>query len=294
MLILSRFVRAAFCYQNGTLLTRKYRPSEHADNCTFPALIEGWRELWAAGTGGQTSRTFPFGFVQLNSVNNGSVYNDPADPTHGDPYSPAFGYGGLRWAQTAGYGRVPNPVQPNVFMAVSVDTPDRPFFFRSSLNGNADPGCNVHSPFKQPTAARLARAGLAAHYNMSFDTVTPLAGKLSRGPSKGELVLAIEDAGAGVSELRSSKGFEALSAGHWVSCPATARTASTVTVSGVPDGATKLRYNWWSNPCGLEVFGCAVYVDVEPLRHVFSGDFPFLPLPPFVADIPPPGSMLYY
>ena len=102
---------------------------------------------------------------------------------------------------------------------------------------------------------------------------------------KGELVLAIENAGSGVSELRSSKGFEALAAGHWVSCPATSRTSSTVTVSGVPEGATKLRYNWWSNPCGLEVFGCAVYVDVEPLGHVFSGDFPFLPLPPFVADI---------
>ena len=34
-------------------------------NCTFPAMIEGWRELWSAGTGGQTDSTFPFGFVQL-------------------------------------------------------------------------------------------------------------------------------------------------------------------------------------------------------------------------------------
>eukprot|EP01047_Picozoa_sp_COSAG01_P034405 COSAG01_NODE_2582_length_7421_cov_4.252253_7_plen_110_part_00 len=76
--------------------------------------------------------------------------------------------------------------------------------------------------------------------------MTPLAGKLSRGRSEGELVLAIEHAGSGVAELRSSLGFEALSAaGHWVSCPATARTASTVTVSGVPEGATKLRYNWY-------------------------------------------------
>jgi hypothetical protein len=199
-------------------------------------MVEGWRELWSAGTGAQTSGFFPFGFVQvkprfsprsfraltagiccrkqlihiyiicspphvadailmisvmpswawgaasgvpairsrdqlplqLNSIGNGTVYDGPTDPTHGDPYSPAWGYAGLRWAQTAGYGRVPNPAQPNVFMAVSVDTPDRPFPFRSPLNGNFDPGCNVHSPFKQPTAARLSRAGLAAHYKMSF------------------------------------------------------------------------------------------------------------------------------
>ena len=237
----------------------------------------------------QTSATFPFGLVQLNSVNNGTVYNNPADPTNGDPYSPAFGYGGLRWSQTAGYGHVPNPAQPAVFMAVSVDTPDRPYPFRSPLNGNLDPGCNVHSPFKQPTAARLARAGLAAHYGVSVDTVSPLAGNLSRDGKNGqggELILTVLNAGAGVAPLRTSKGFEALDAGHWVSCPATGHTASTVTITGVPATATKLRYNWYSNPCGLDVFGCAVYVDVEPLGHVFSGDFPFLPLPPFVADIP--------
>jgi hypothetical protein len=52
-------------------------------------------------------------------------------------------------------------------------------------------------------------------------------------------------AGSRVAELQSSLGFEALSAAGWVSCPATARTASTVTVSGVPEGATKLRYNWY-------------------------------------------------
>jgi hypothetical protein len=41
----------------------------------------------------------------------------------------------------------------------------------------------------------------------------------------------------------------------------------------------------YSNPCGLSVFGCAVYVAVKPLGHIFSGDLPFLPLPPFIADI---------
>ena len=40
---------------------------------------------------------------QLNSVGNGTVYDNPADTSGPDPYSPGFGYGGIRWAQTAGY-----------------------------------------------------------------------------------------------------------------------------------------------------------------------------------------------
>ena len=46
-------------------------------NCTFPAMIADWRKQWHAGTGGETDATFPFGFVQLNSVGNGTVYDDP-------------------------------------------------------------------------------------------------------------------------------------------------------------------------------------------------------------------------
>lgn len=34
-------------------------------NCTFPALIEDWRETFHEGSVGQTERNFPFGFVQV-------------------------------------------------------------------------------------------------------------------------------------------------------------------------------------------------------------------------------------
>ena len=34
------------------------------------------------------------------------------------------GFPGLRWAQTANYGYVPNPRLQNVFMAVAMDLPD--------------------------------------------------------------------------------------------------------------------------------------------------------------------------
>lgn len=34
-------------------------------NCTFPALIEDWRQTFHHGSQGQTERLFPFGFVQV-------------------------------------------------------------------------------------------------------------------------------------------------------------------------------------------------------------------------------------
>ena len=63
-------------------------------------------------------------YITFVGAGNGTVYNNPSDP--GDDLSPAFGYAGLRWSQTASYGYVPNPAMPKVFMAVSEDTPDVP------------------------------------------------------------------------------------------------------------------------------------------------------------------------
>ena len=34
-------------------------------NCTFPAMIEGWRREWYHSTSGSTDKQFPFGFVQV-------------------------------------------------------------------------------------------------------------------------------------------------------------------------------------------------------------------------------------
>ena len=80
-------------------------------------MIKDWRAKWHARTDGATDPVFPFGFVMLNSFTNGTVYNNPHDNS-GDPFSNAFGYAGVRWAQTAGYGFVPNPSMPKVFMGV--------------------------------------------------------------------------------------------------------------------------------------------------------------------------------
>ena len=37
-------------------------------NCTFPAMIDDWRQKWYTSTGGHTDPLFAFGFVQVSSV----------------------------------------------------------------------------------------------------------------------------------------------------------------------------------------------------------------------------------
>merc|ERR1712048_477569 len=80
-------------------------PDPVAYSCTFPAMIQSWREHWSNGTKGNTDASFPFGFVQL-STHGGAVggYGLGLE---------APGYAALRWAQTASQGYSPNPAEPN-------------------------------------------------------------------------------------------------------------------------------------------------------------------------------------
>ena len=43
-----------------------YRTDQYV--CTFPAMINDWRDKWHHGTGGQTDPMFPFGFVQVQII----------------------------------------------------------------------------------------------------------------------------------------------------------------------------------------------------------------------------------
>ena len=74
-------------------------------DCTFPSMITNWRQKWHEGTGGDTEKMFPFGFVQLAPSRNTTSPNWPV----------------LRWKQTANYGYTPNEVLENVFMAAAID-----------------------------------------------------------------------------------------------------------------------------------------------------------------------------
>ena len=189
------------------------------------------------------------------------------------------GFPGIRWAQSAGYGYNPNPAQPNTFQAVILDTPA------------SDGG--IHSPFKEAAGARLARASLVQAYGRKDITPVPVLGGVSARTTAGTVTVAIKNSGKGVVlHTDGSVGFEALPyeatrySVRWTNVPIIFHTADSVTLGDVPANATRLRYLWRSNACGLELFGCPVYVVVEPLGGGLSGEHGFLPLGPFLADIP--------
>jgi len=106
-------------------------------NCTFPAMIESWRHEFSQNSA--TSKTAPFGFVQLASWR---------------PDSLAAGVPVIRWHQTADVGVVPNDIMENVFMSSPLDTYD-------SKEGY--PG-GIHPRYKQIVAERLAVAGMNVAY----------------------------------------------------------------------------------------------------------------------------------
>jgi sialate O-acetylesterase len=264
-----------------------------AYNCIFPEMIVDWRRKWSAASG--TSPTFPFGVVQLNSVGNATAYNNPPILNSGDtPLSSAeMGYAGLRWSQTASYGYAPNPAQTNVFTAVSLDTPDRPFPVTFDNGRKTDPGFNVHSPFKQPTAARLARAALPLVYNIGVDTTGPLVDEvkvLKNGAGGGgaSIVITVRQLNPQLlleSDVRNRLGFEVSDGKTWHSVPAKiGEDRQSIELSDIPAGANKLRYLWYSNPCGEGEYGCAVYARTQPIGNL-SGMESFLPLAPFYTDI---------
>ena len=169
--LLNTTIKGAIWYQGES--DSQHPAGVSGYNCTFPSMVDAWREAWFDGTSGKTNPQFPFLFVQLNSMGNDTVYNNPSGAGNlSSPFSP--GFAGLRWAQTSGHGYVPNGAQRNTFMAVAYDTPDRPVPAPIDGHPGADPGFNVHSPFKQPVAARLARVALSAvcvcshSFNMRF------------------------------------------------------------------------------------------------------------------------------
>jgi hypothetical protein len=115
------------------------------------------------------------------------------------------------------------------------------------------------------------------------DTTGPVHGAVQRHGTS--LVLSVERVGDGAGlQLRGARGFEVLSSGRWQTTKVAAHTRDTVTLAPVPADATKLRYSWYSNPCGEQCFQCAVYTAVAPLGDL-SGEEPFLPLAPFVMAI---------
>jgi len=74
----------------------------------LPTLVALWREKWSAQPN-TTDPLAPFGVVTLY-------------PRAG--WMAAYDYGGMRWSQTANYGRLPNPAMPHTFLAQAYDLAD--------------------------------------------------------------------------------------------------------------------------------------------------------------------------
>ena len=125
--------------------------------CRFPAMIADWRKKWNEGSMGQTATDFPFGFVNLGATTSGSFsrsWSDSCSLVDAAPWknlnnAPAS----VRWAQTAGYGAVPNKAMPNTFTAIALD-----------LTDNTSPYGSVHIRDKTTVGERLAAAGIKAAY----------------------------------------------------------------------------------------------------------------------------------
>ncbi|XP_010627021.1 sialate O-acetylesterase isoform X2 [Fukomys damarensis] len=221
-------------------------------NCTFPALIEDWRQTFHSGSQGQTERFFPFGFVQLSSDLSVNNTDD--------------GFPQIRWHQTADVGFVPNPKMPNTFMAVAMDLCDRDSPFGS-----------IHPRDKQTVAYRLHLGARAVAYdekNLIFQG--PLPEKIELLAHKGLLNLTYYQK---IQVQRQDKKIFEISCCSDHQCkwlPAPMNTFSTqiltLSINSCLGTVAALRYAWSTWPC--EYKQC-------PLYHPSSS----LPAPPFIAFI---------
>lgn len=216
-------------------------------NCTFPALIEDWRETFHEGSDGQTEQNFPFGFVQLSTANQDINDSFPR----------------IRWHQTADYGYVPNKEMPNTFMAVALDLCD-----------DSSPYGSIHPRDKQSVAYRLYLGALAVAYgkdNLTF-----------QGPYPQEVLVDVDFKILNVTYNQNiqlhhldSKIFEVCCSDpglcEWNAIPIRTTSVRTVTLYNLtcPETVTGLRYAWTDWPCKYKQ--C-------PLYNMQS-----LPAPPFIS-----------
>ncbi|PVD28182.1 hypothetical protein C0Q70_10768 [Pomacea canaliculata] len=232
--------------------------------CQMKQLMSQWRSQFNKQSQGETSNSFPFGYVQLAA--------------HSDTQQ-VGSFPALRWAQTGGYGYAPNPDQPHAFMAVAMDLPD----FTS-------PDGPIHPRDKQDVAYRLMRGALNVAYGHSDVTYNgPFPSQFHVTGSGAQRTVTIQyDNGRASLSIRDTKGFEVCCGGasahsctdqgtKWVDAPITSHQGSLVTISASGCNADKvlgLRYAWRITPCHFKQ--CAVYAADTSL-----------PAPPYLTNILP-------
>nr|XP_054748455.1 sialate O-acetylesterase-like [Lytechinus pictus] len=251
--LLNMSIKGAIWYQGED--NAVHDPSTY--NCLFPHMINSWRKEWYTSTGGVMNPQFPFGFVQLCN----SEYPGNANFT------------ALRWHQTADYGYVPNPLMPDVFMAVAIDLPDL-----------KSPHGPVHPRDKEDVSARLLLGARAVAYGENYTTFQgPFPSNISyAAPSS--LSIQFND-GKAKLKMNNKAGFHVCCASSFADCPLQGNSSwvttsimslyqnSTIAIevpcSGPP---MAVRYIWADLPC--EFKDCPLYDAVSQL-----------PVPPFFLPV---------
>ena len=246
----------------GGSVARRYK-------CAFPQMIQAWRDAWHKGTGGQSSASMAFGFVQL------SVWGNKSNPPQaGEPVAV------VRWGQTANFGYVPNAKLPNVFMATAVDLGS----FEGGCGRDTWPSLCIHPGCKQEVGRRLAKG--AAHLVLG-ETDSYWSGPLFQAAvhdrHEGTVEVTFRSLAKAGLELRTREGFEVSTNGgaNWTKSTVAEVKGATVTLRGDSGGfaanATPMlvRYLWSQNPCThphFAVGNCSLYSDG-------------IPAPPFTGQV---------
>ena len=254
-------------------------------NCSFPAMIRDWRKQWRENTDGGTSETFPFGWVQLNSVNAACKYGDEEYDMSNNDDDKDFnvwlgrGFPDLRLAQSNTLSVI------DTFQAVVLDTP--------VASGS------IHSPYKQPVGARLARGALRLAYGMEeVDDVRPFVQSAVLATSGTSLRMTVGGLGGVKGMLANiadgALGFEVLgnvswskTGVGWASTPVVAGSSNgtTIVVGNLPAAPRAVRYLWYSTPCGMVPFECPVSANVIQLGPESGETEIKMMLPPFVMGL---------
>uniref|UniRef100_H2ZQA6 Sialate O-acetylesterase domain-containing protein n=1 Tax=Ciona savignyi TaxID=51511 RepID=H2ZQA6_CIOSA len=255
--MLNMTIKGAIWYQGETNFD--YHNAEYA--CLFPAMIKDWRRNWLEGTGGQTDKDFPFGFVQIGTVTESDRPNDGQYPV-------------IRWRQTANYGYVPNDKMPNTFMAVAMD-----------LTDSESPTGGIHPRDKQTVAERLLLGSMNVAYgrkDINPDGPLPTS---AVGTVAGYVTLTYqEDQNLVVSEQHNfmvccdnrCSMYDPTPSPFWSIAPILSHSSRHVILDArvcleTRHTAKFIRYAWALTPC--EYKKCSVYNDRE------------IPGPPFFLEI---------
>ncbi len=202
--------------------------------CRFPKMISDWRKKFSSFE--------YFGFVQLAS------------------YISNLDVPGIRWAQTAGYGYVPNEKMPHTYMSSAIDLGDK-----------TSPYGSVHSRHKQELGARLGDQALNFIFDIKLENIKrPMLSSVERHFDGTSFFLTFKNTNA-VYVRNASVGWEICDP-NVTKCVAGAVTSvnsSTVLLKSMNNNEmhmttsnTLIRYLWASYAC--ELLSCSLYGPGSP------------------------------